>query len=181
MTNEKMNIGLEDEHREGIVDSLNTLLADQSLLYTKTRNYHWNVVGPRFNDLHKFFEAQYEELAEMIDETAEVARQFGGTAAGTLDEFIKLSRLREEPGTIPDENGMMQNLLDDHETIIRSLREDIEQADEEFKAADAADFLTGALEQHNKMAWMLRSMLGVPPRQREKKRRSSDELVGSRR
>jgi starvation-inducible DNA-binding protein len=176
-----MNTGLQDDHREAIVDSLNTLLADQSLLNMKTRNYHWNVVGPRFHDLHKFFETQYEELADMIDETAEVARQFGGTAAGTFDEFIKLSRLNEQPGKIPDENGMLQNLLDDHETIIRALRGDIERADEEYKAADAADFLTAILERHNKMAWMLRSTLGVPHRQAERKKRSSDELVGSHR
>ena len=50
------NIGLTDEQREGVVQMLTTLLADEYLLYTKTRNYHWNVVGPQFNDLHKFFE-----------------------------------------------------------------------------------------------------------------------------
>ena len=65
------------------------MLADEHVLYIKTRNYHWNVRGPRFNDLHKFFEAQYEELAGIIDEVAENARQFGGVAHATMAEFIQ--------------------------------------------------------------------------------------------
>jgi len=68
------NIGLLDEQRAGVVALLNTLLADEYLLYTKTRNYHWNVVGPQFNDLHKFFEAQYNALNEIVDDVAERAR-----------------------------------------------------------------------------------------------------------
>jgi starvation-inducible DNA-binding protein len=180
MTNEKLNVGLRDEYREAIVEALNTLLADQFLLYAKTRNYHWNVVGPRFNDLHKFFEEQYEQLDEMFDESAEMARQFGGTALGTLADFIVNSRLNEHSGEVPDENGMLKSLLDDHETIIRALRGDIDRCEDEYNAADAANFLTDSLEKHNKMAWMLRSMLGVAPRSAKKSRRTSDELVGSR-
>ena len=179
MATEKINVGLSAEQREGIVEALNTLLADEHVLYVKTRNYHWNVVGPRFNDLHKFFEEQYTLLAGMIDETAENARQFGGVAAGSMKEFLELSRLKEHPGRLPDENGMVQDLLDDHETVIRALREDIDKADDEYEAADAADFLTGQLEAHNKMAWMLRSFLGTAPGKVDTKRRKADELVGS--
>jgi starvation-inducible DNA-binding protein len=181
MKNQRLEIGLSVEQRAGIVESLNTLLADQHVLYIKTRNYHWNVVGPRFNDLHKFFEEQYTLLAEMIDQTAENARQFGGFAAGTMAEFIQLSRVKEQPGRLPDENGMIQDLLDDHEVVIRALREDIQKADDQFKAADASDFLTTQLEAHNKMAWMLRSFLVAAPGKLETKRRTSDELVGSHR
>ena len=62
----KTNIDLSEEQRASVVKILNTLLSDEYLLYTKTRNYHWNVTGPQFNDLHKFFEAQYEALDEFI-------------------------------------------------------------------------------------------------------------------
>ena len=58
----KPNIGLSDKERVGVAKILSTLLSDEYVIYTKTRNYHWNVVGPHFNDLHKFFEAQYEAL-----------------------------------------------------------------------------------------------------------------------
>ena len=68
------NIGLSEEQRAGVVKILNTLLSDEYVLYTKTRNYHWNVTGPQFNDLHKFFEEQYTELNEIVDDVAERAR-----------------------------------------------------------------------------------------------------------
>jgi starvation-inducible DNA-binding protein len=119
-------------------------------------------MGPRFHDLHLFFEKQYEQLDELMDEVAENARQFGGFATGTMAEYIKNSRLKESPGKHPAEDEMIGDLLADHETVIRALREDIEKADQEFEAADAADFLTGVLEQHNKMAWMLRACLSKP-------------------
>src|SRR6476659_3490337 len=94
-----------------------------------------------------------------MDEVAENARQFGGFATGTMTEYLKTSRLKENPDEQLDEDGMILNLLTDHETIIRQLREDIEKADDEYDAADASDFLTSVLEDHNKMAWMLRACL----------------------
>jgi starvation-inducible DNA-binding protein len=179
---EKLNTGLTSDQRAGVVDTLNRLLADEHVLYIKTRNYHWNVTGPRFHDLHLFLETQYEELATVIDEVAENARMFGGFAAGSMKEFLKLARLKENNGEVPDENGILQDLVEDHESIIRSLRDDIDRADDEFNAVDAADFLTGVLEKHNKMAWMLRSFLaGGKKRNLEPKIESEKTLVGSHR
>ncbi|MGH7326580.1 MAG: Dps family protein [Candidatus Rokuibacteriota bacterium] len=154
----KLNIGIPDPSRDALVTILNTLLADEYLLYTKTRNYHWNVTGPQFNDLHKFFEAQYEALNEVVDEVAERARTLGGRALGTLVEFAKVTRLRERPGEYPDARGMIADLLADHETLVRQLRGDLETA---AKHGDAGtnDFLTGLTEKHEKMAWMLRAFL----------------------
>src|SRR4051812_30579152 len=153
LSQESVNTGLDVGKRGGVVDALNQLLADEFVLYTKTRKYHWNVVGPRFHDLHIFFEKQYEQLDEIMDDVAENARQFGGVALGTLSEFAKTSRLKEQPGVNPDADTMISNLLADHETIARQLRDDITKADDEYDAADAADFLTSVLEAHNKMAW----------------------------
>lgn len=93
----KPNIDLTEEQRGGVVLILNVLLSDEYVLYTKTRNYHWNVVGTQFHSLHKFFEEQYNQLDEMIDEVAERARSLGGRSLGTLEEFLKHSRLKEEP------------------------------------------------------------------------------------
>src|SRR5690349_2476548 len=84
-TDIKPNIGVEDNAREKIVEILNKRLCDEYVLYTKTRKYHWNVVGRRFSQLHEFFEEQYEILDEMVDEIAERARQLGGKSLGTLE------------------------------------------------------------------------------------------------
>ena len=153
------DIGIPEDHRASVVAILNTLLSDEYVLYTKTRNYHWNVVGPQFNDLHKFFEAQYEELDDIVDEVAERARSLGGHAFGSLAEFARHARLKEHPGPTPDAQGMLANLRADHEAIIRPLRTDLEACLETHRDAGTSDFLTGLMERHEKMAWMLRAFL----------------------
>ncbi|HWP58123.1 MAG TPA: DNA starvation/stationary phase protection protein [Candidatus Acidoferrales bacterium] len=153
------NIGLSAEQREGVAKILNALLANEYVLYTKTRNYHWNVTGPQFNDLHKFFEAQYTELNEVIDDVAERARSLDQWALGTLAEFSQHSALREHPGQYPSAREMIANLLADHEIIIRQLRADLETCAERYHDMGTNDFLTGLMEKHEKMAWMLRAFL----------------------
>ncbi len=158
-TDMKPNIGLSDTDREGVVKILSTLLSDEYVLYTKTKNYHWNVVGPQFNDLHKFFGSQYEELDEIVDDAAERIRSLGGWSTATITEFLELTRLKEHPGQYPDTRKMISNLLTDHETIIRNLRVDLETCADTYHDIGTNDFITGLMEKHEKMAWMLRAFL----------------------
>ena len=72
----KTHIGLTAEQRMGAARILNAVLATEYALYTATRGAHWNVVGPSFFELHKFFELQYETLDDIIDSVAERARAF---------------------------------------------------------------------------------------------------------
>jgi len=153
------NIGIPDDRRDGVLRILAPLLADEYVLYTKTRNYHWNVVGPQFNDLHKFFEAQYDALNEVVDEVAERSRTLGGPALGTLAEMLDHARLKEHPKQYPDAKQMLANLLADHEALVRTLRGDVAATMDTFGDAGTSDFLTGLMEKHEKMAWMLRSFL----------------------
>jgi len=154
----KPNIGLTIEERAGVVDILHLLLADEYVLYTKTRNYHWNVTGSHFNDLHKFFESQYEELDDIIDEVAERVRALGSKTMATLREFSEKTRLSERPSEYPNSQTMLANLLADHELIVTNLRKDLQMCND-FNDVGTGDFLTGLMEQHEKMAWMLRAFL----------------------
>jgi starvation-inducible DNA-binding protein len=115
------------------------------------------VVGRQFNDLHKFFETQYEELEGIIDEVAERSRAVGERAVATMTEFMKLTRLQEKPGSYPAAFDMVADLLADHEAIIRTLRVDLETCATKLQDAGTSDFLTGLMERHEKMAWMLRA------------------------
>jgi starvation-inducible DNA-binding protein len=155
----KTNIGLSDDSRKGVVEILNARLCDEYTLYTKTRKYHWNVVGPRFQQLHEFFEEQYEIIEEIIDETAERARQLGGKSFGTMEEFVRHSSIKEDPGEYPDANKMITNLLKDHEAIIQTLRKNADECDEEYEDMGTNDFLLEGMQKHEKMAWMLRAHL----------------------
>jgi len=157
------HIGLTEKDLAGSGELLNQLLADQFLLYTKTLNFHWNVVGLQFHDLHKFLEHQYEDLFEMIDLVAERARAMGVFSLGTMQEFSSKSQLKEEPGLVPASSAMIKRLLDDHETIIRSLRVALETAITKYHDAGTNNFLTDIMERHEKMAWMLRSFLQTAP------------------
>jgi starvation-inducible DNA-binding protein len=155
----KPDVGIQDKDRSGVAKILNRLLADEYVLYTKTRNYHWNVVGLQFGPLHKFFEAQYEELNDIVDAVAERARALGEWSSGTLAEFLKDSRLKERPGEHTDSRGMVSSLLSDHESIIRTLRADAGTCADKHHDMGTNDFMIGLLEHHEKMAWMLRASL----------------------
>jgi starvation-inducible DNA-binding protein len=155
----QVNIGLSAEKRAGVAQLLKTLLADEYVLYTKTRKYHWNVEGPNFHDLHVVFEEQYTEIEESIDEVAERIRQLGEYSTGSLAEFSQATRLKEDTGGSIPANQMVANLVADHESIIRSLRTDLETAKDKFDDAGNQDFMTGLMEQHEKAAWMLRARL----------------------
>lgn len=154
----KANIGISDKNSKEVASVLNKILADEYLLYTKTRNYHWNIEGSNFMEMHLFFESQYNAIDEAIDEIAERVRQIGHYAQGRLKDFIKQSQLVEQEYT-SDQKSQLQNLLDDHEAIIRFLRLHIDIFTDKYKDAGNADFITGLMEKHEKMAWFLRSYL----------------------
>ncbi len=104
-------IGIPAQHREAVAELLNALLADEYLLYAKSRDYHWSVTGPIFRDLHKLFEEQYEELNEVVDEIAERVRALGAWPFGTLAEFLKHARLKERPGRRLEARGIRSRAL----------------------------------------------------------------------
>ncbi len=154
-----INIGLTDQQREGVIDLLNHDLADAYLLLVKTKKYHWDVIGPQFRTLHKLWEEQYEALTQNIDACAERVRTLGGYPIGTMEGFLKLTSLQEQAGTVPSTTDMVARLVDDHEKVVRNLRQHIDSCSEEFHDTGTADFLTGLMEQHEQMAWMLRSFI----------------------
>ncbi|WP_350286955.1 DNA starvation/stationary phase protection protein [uncultured Croceitalea sp.] len=157
---EKINTGLSDKERFGSVQLLYHLLSDEFVLYTKTRKYHWNVTGMQFKSLHELFEEQYTDIESKIDEVAERVRSLGHLSIGTLKQFSKLTRLEEHEDEDSDATTMLKNLVADHETIASHLRKDLETAMDDYKDAGTSDFMTAFLEDHEKMAWMLRSYLG---------------------
>jgi starvation-inducible DNA-binding protein len=155
----KINIGLTDQQRQGVITLLNRNIADASLLLIKTRKYHWDVIGPQFRTLHKLWEEQYEALTLNIDSCAERVRALGGYPVGSAAGFLQLATIKEQEDTLLSATVMVAQLLTDHEQVIRSLREDIDACSDNFHDQGTADFLTGLMEQHEDMAWMLRSFI----------------------
>jgi starvation-inducible DNA-binding protein len=154
-----INIGLSDEQRQGVIHLLNQGLADTYLLLVKTKKCHWDIVGPQFMTLHKLWQAHYEALTINVDVIAERIRTLGGYPVGTMEGFLKICSLKEHAGRIPSATEMVSQLLDDHEQIVRNLREQIEQCSNDFKDDGTTDFLTGLMAQHEEISWMLRSFI----------------------
>lgn len=154
-----IHLGLSHEARMSSVDLLNHALANESILLIKTKKAHWDIVGPQFLTLHKLWDEQYTTIAEYADEIAERARMLGGVPLGTAAGFLAHTVLTENPGEMTSASGSVAMLLVDHEAIARALRTAIRTAADKIDDAGTADFLTGILEGHEKMAWMLRSFL----------------------
>ena len=152
----KPDIGISDMNLKKVTDMLSLVLADAVILYTKTRKFHWNVKGESFMEYHKLFEAQYNLLEEAIDEIAERVNKLGSPAMGTMQEFLEKGSLKENPGKYPSSKEMLKELLNDHEIVIKSLRNHINECDDELKDKGTADFLTAQMEQHETIAWTLR-------------------------
>ncbi|MFC0514799.1 Dps family protein [Mucilaginibacter angelicae] len=152
-------IGISKENLGGVAHALNKILADEYVLYTKTRNAHWNVEGPDFHSKHLFFESQYEQLDEIIDSVAERIRSLGHYAPATLKSFLELTHLSEVLHNKNDGTGFIAELLNDHESLIIHLRENINIFANDLKDLGTSDYVTGLMETHEKMAWMLRSHL----------------------
>lgn len=154
-----VNIGLTEEQRQGVVNLLNCDLSDSYLLIVKTKKYHWDVIGPQFRTLHELWQQHYEAISLNIDAIAERVRQLGGYPIGTAKGFLENATIREHAGDLPNAEEMVERLVNDHEQIIRNLRGHIDQCSDSYHDEGTADFLTGLMEEHEEMAWMLRSFI----------------------
>lgn len=155
----KTSIGIKQESLSKVAEILTIVLADEFVLYTKTKKAHWNVEGPDFYNKHLFFEQQYRQLDDIIDSVAERIRTLGHYAPATLKEYLALTHLSEHPLETNDSLTYMNELLCDHESILIHLRENINNFASDLHDVGTSDYITGLLETHEKMAWMLRSHL----------------------
>lgn len=151
-----MDIGISEADRESIAEGLKALLADSYTLYLQTHNFHWNVIGPQFRELHLMFEEHYTELATAVDEVAERIRTLGVAAPGTYKSFAALSSIEEVEG-VPPAKEMVARLTTGHEQIVKTCRAVLakaQEADDESTAALVSD----RMRVHEKTAWMLRAL-----------------------
>lgn len=153
----KIDTGISASDRKKLGDGLARLLADSYTLYLLCHNFHWNVTGPKFRDLHLMFEEHYTELALAVDEIAERIRALGIHAPGTYAEFIKLTSIENVSGT-PSAEEMIRLLVNGHDAVICTARSIFPLAEKAVDAA-SADLLSKRMQLHEKTAWMLRSLL----------------------
>lgn len=155
----EMNIGISAKNREKVAAALAKLLASEYVLYTKTKNAHWNVEGIDFYDKHRLFDEQAEQLSDINDRVAERIRTLGHSVPATLKAFLGLSDLAENSSTQTDSRTFINELLIAHEIIIIFLRASINVFANEYDDLGTSDFITGLMQEHEKFAWILRTQL----------------------
>ncbi|POP51161.1 Dps family protein [Zhongshania marina] len=151
-----IDIGINEANREQIAGGLKVLLADSYTLYLQTHNFHWNVTGPRFRDLHLMFEEHYTELAAAVDDIAERIRTLDVAAPGTYKEFSRLSSIEETDG-VPDAESMVDILTKGHEQVVKACRSVLKLA-QEAEDESTASLVSDRMRIHEKTAWMLRAI-----------------------
>jgi len=151
-----INIGISEADRVKIAEGLKRLLADSYTLYLQSHNFHWNVTGPQFRELHLMFEEHYTELATAVDEIAERIRTLGVPAPGTYQSFAALSSIKEVEG-VPAAKEMVEILTGGHERVVKTCREVLALAQEGNDESTAA-LVSDRMRIHEKTAWMLRAL-----------------------
>ncbi|WDE02146.1 Dps family protein [Thalassomonas actiniarum] len=145
-----IDIGINAEKRVEIAQSLKHLLADSYTLYLQTHNFHWNVTGMHFRELHLMFEEQYNELATAVDEIAERIRSLGEVAPGSYKAFTKLSSIAEVED-IPNASEMVKILTLGHEQIVKTCRIALSLA-QSAEDESSASLVSDRMREHEKTA-----------------------------
>lgn len=155
----KTRFGLSEKEINTTTKNLTVVLGSEMVLYVKTRNYHWNITGNSFMELHKLLEEQYNKIELIIDEVAERISKLGEKAIGTMEEFNKNSVLKEAKHSIILQKEMLTDLWNDHNCMAENLRNFIEGIDKETSDLVTADLLTSVLASHESMGWMIKKYL----------------------
>lgn len=151
--------GLGEDDRSMLAQHLSQVLADTYVLMVKTHVYHWNVVGPLFMPVHKITEEHYKDLFEAADGIAERIRALGHLAPLSIETMLPKSTVEEEQQRRSAE-GMVKQLVADHEQIARRMRDSAAVA-EKLEDFVTTDMLTDRLAFHEKAIWMLRAMVAA--------------------
>jgi starvation-inducible DNA-binding protein len=147
---------ISEQNKEVVVTFLNLLLADEYVLYTKTRTAHWNVDGSNYFEMHVFLENQSNEIDFIIDDLAEQIQSHGHFALGSLKNFLSIAKISEDNFDFANSGKIFETLRYDHETIIQIIQHEIKPISDEFNDCATAEFLSGILEKHKKLVWKLR-------------------------
>lgn len=154
---EAVDTGLAEDERKRLCGSLSSLLADTILLQIKSQVYHWNIVGPLFKPIHELTEQHYKDLFAAADVIAERIRALGYPAPQSIAELVPRSKVDEE-SSIRSAREMVEQLVEDHEAIVRNLRQSAKHA-EELDDYVTNDLMVGRLGFHEKAIWMLRAII----------------------
>jgi starvation-inducible DNA-binding protein len=146
-------LNLDTSKTKNTVKELNVLLADYHLYYQKLRNFHWNIIGQNFFDLHEQFEDMYNDAKVKIDEIAERILTLRFQPESNFTDYLNQSNLKESSSDV-DDYEMVSTLLNDHGKIISQMRKVVDVADKN-EDEGTIDLIGAYIRELEKTSWML--------------------------
>lgn len=143
---------------EEISKSLNKFLSDLNVFYRKLQNYHWNIVGKDFFQIHAKLEEYYDEINEQIDEVAEHILMIGYQPLGTMKDYLSIATIEEAKNEKIQDKEVFEKIIKDYETLLSNAICIKEKADEK-KAYATSSFIDEYILYYTKTLWMLNQMM----------------------
>lgn len=140
-----------------IILNLNELLANYQVHFHKLQNFHWNVKGRDFFELHEQFETMYRRVFENVDLIAERIRVFGHTPISKMSDYLNLSEIEESPTDLSGEY-MVKEILEDYEILITNMIETVDQASKNGDSG-TVDMVNSFIKNMEKEHWKLTAWL----------------------
>ena len=144
---------LDAQKVQPVVSALRQLLADVQVYYTNLRDFHWNVQGTKFYNLHAEFERLYDGIATKADDIAERLLQLGATPEHRYSEYLKISQVKEAEVTHCGHSALSHVLETEKQLIAqeRVVLAAAQEAGDEATTAMVGDWLRA----QEKLIWML--------------------------
>ncbi|MFD2585647.1 Dps family protein [Croceitalea marina] len=146
-------LNLEEEKVLPVVNELNTLLADYHMYYQKLRNFHWNITGENFFDLHEKFESLYTDARIKIDEIAERILTLRFHPMSNLTDYIEKSAINESSTDLNDQK-MVEETLFAHGILLKQMSKVLKKAND-IADEGTVDLIGAYIRELEKSSWML--------------------------
>lgn len=150
-------LGFSKTETQKVVEKLNLLLANYHMHYQKLRNFHWNVLGHDFFDIHEKFEELYNLSKKNIDDIAERIRVFGHTPMSNMSDYLEHAEIEESPTDLMADD-MVREILSDFQFLL-SFMVEADEAAQEIGDFGTIDMMNDFVKDMEKYHWMLTSFL----------------------
>jgi starvation-inducible DNA-binding protein len=137
--------------------SLKVAFADTFAFYLKAANYHWNVEGILFPQLHMLLDTIYNEVYGSVDNFAENIRKVQSYTPASFSRLGELTTIEDER-QVPEAKDMLVQLYQDNERVLESIKTAYDYA-EQAGEHGLSNFLAERQDAHRKHGWMIRATL----------------------
>lgn len=139
---------------EEIIKNMNVFLSDLAVFYRKLQNYHWNITGENFFEIHVKLEEYYDEINDQIDEIAEHILTLGATPLGTMEDYIANTTIAEAKNEKVKSDVVFENLIEDYTILLQEAMKIKKMADEKNNYSTSS-LIDEYIKDYSKKLWML--------------------------